>query len=160
MQARQAPQLNKSGCALHTYFVFKKINLVKSKTFNISISIDYIKTKKWLRRLCTVHFGFMCPFLFCPSVEGWTLLSFVFILSLFYCFIIIWAYQCFIWAYMGLIQKLSSYYLVSWATFFSFLFFPKFCTVTTVPSGTVTTIATVFFSFFFFSNRFIFFFSF
>ena len=75
--------------------------------------------------LCTVHFGFVSPF-FCPFVESWPLLStlycFMFILSLFYCFIIIWAYHCFIWSYMGLKEKLSSYYLVSWATLFLILF--------------------------------------
>ena len=85
MQARQAPQLNKSGCALHTYFVFKKINLVKSKTFNISISIDYIKTKKWLRRLCTVHFGFMSPFFF--FVRLWRVEL---------CYLLCLSYHCFI----------------------------------------------------------------
>ena len=38
-----------------------------------------------------------------------------------------------------------------------FFFFPKFWTVTTVPSGIVATIVIVFFSFFFFSsNRFVF----
>ena len=88
--------------------------------------------------LCTVHFGFVSLFF----VRLWRTdlfylhYCFMFILSLFYCFIVLllfglikalfglfFFFFCFIWSYMGLKEKLSSYYLVSWATLFLILFF-------------------------------------
>ena len=96
--------------------------------------------------LCTVHFGFVSPF-FCPFVENWPLLStlllyvYLIIVLLFYYYLgLSWLYLvfffflrnalfglfflfCFIWSYMGLKEKLSSYYLIAWATLFLILFF-------------------------------------
>ena len=51
---------------------------------------------------------------------------------------------------MNALNHCSYSALVSWATFY---FFPKFWTVTTVPSGTIATIVIVFFFLFFFSCK-------
>ena len=89
--------------------------------------------------LCTVHFGFVSPF-FCPFMKSWPLLStlycFMFILSLFYCFIVLLLF--------GLI---IAFHLTIWfhEPHFLLFFFPKFWTVITVPSVTVATIATFLF---------------
>ena len=99
--------------------------------------------------LCTIHFGFMSvSFLsVCGGLNSaiYTLLLCVYLISvlLFYYFLGLSL------LYLGLEEKASSYYLVSWATFSFFLFsFFQVLNSNYSPTCTVATIAKVCFFFF------------